>query len=124
MGRILRTLKWVAIVIVLAAAGLGVYVAMYWDRTWDVPEPNLHASNDPAVIARGEYIVYGPAHCVACHAGNAEEFQRYVDTGMPPTLDGGHALGLGPIGRLYPKNLTPDAETGIGRYTDGQIARM
>ena len=27
-------------------------------------------------------------------------------------------------GAIYSKNLTPDKETGIGRYTDGQIARM
>ena len=65
MCRILRALKWMAIVVVVLAIGLSAYVAMYWDRTWDVPEPDLHASTDPAVIARGEYIVYGPAHCTS-----------------------------------------------------------
>ena len=89
MRRILRTLKWLAIVVVVAAVGLGAYVGMYWDRTWDVPEPDLHASTDPAVIARGEYIVYGPGHCLVCHTGSVEEFERFVDTGMPPALAGG-----------------------------------
>jgi mono/diheme cytochrome c family protein len=28
------------------------------------------------------------------------------------------------LGAIYAKNLTPDIETGIGRYSDGQIARM
>ena len=28
------------------------------------------------------------------------------------------------LGVVYSKNLTPDPETGIGRYSDGQIARM
>ena len=120
----MRALKLFAIVVVLAAVGLGVYVAMSWDRTWDVPEPGLRASTDPEVIASGKYSVYGPAHCVVCHAGGVEELQRYVDTGMPPTLAGGYPLGMGPLGTLYPKNLTPDGETGIGQYTDGQIARM
>ena len=125
MGKVVwRVLKWAGSALVLAAIALAVYVAMYWDRTWDVPEPDLHASTDPAVIARGEYFVYGPAHCVVCHAGSVDEFQRFVDTGEPPTLAGGQPLQLGPLGTLYPKNLTQDKETGIGRYTDGQIARM
>jgi hypothetical protein len=67
------SLLWSAlhpIVVVVLAVGLSVYVAMYWDRTWDVPEPDLHASTDPAVIVRGEYIVYGPAHCIVCHSGS------------------------------------------------------
>lgn len=124
MRRILRGLKWMAIVVVVLAIGLSVYVAMYWDRTWNVPEPDLHASTDPAVIVRGEYIVYGPAHCIVCHSGSVEQFQRFVDDGTPPTLSGGYPLAMGPLGTLYPKNLTPDRDTGIGRYTDPQLARM
>ncbi|HET9383962.1 MAG TPA: cytochrome c [Gemmatimonadales bacterium] len=124
MRRVVRVLKWAAIVVVVAGVGLGIYVARYWDRTWDVPEPDLHASTEPAVIARGEYLVYGPAHCAVCHTGSVEEYERFVDTGMPPTLAGGYPLGLGPLGTLYARNLTPDRDTGIGRYTDGQIARL
>src|SRR5262245_52166427 len=121
MRRILRALKWAGAVLVVAAVVLAAYVAMNWDRTWDVPEPDLHASTDPAVIARGEYLAYGPAHCVVCHAGSVEELQRFVETGTLPSLAGGYPLRLGPLGTLYPKNLTPDRETGIGQYTDGQI---
>jgi len=121
---ILRMCAWLAAAIVVAAVVLSIYVARNWDRTWDVPEPNLRASADPAVIARGEYLVYGPAHCIVCHAGSIEQFQRFVDDGTPPTLSGGYPLAMGPLGTLYPKNLTPDPETGIARYTDGQIARM
>jgi mono/diheme cytochrome c family protein len=34
------------------------------------------------------------------------------------------AFPLGPLGVVYSRNLTPDLETGIGHYTDGQLARM
>jgi mono/diheme cytochrome c family protein len=89
-----------------------------------VPAPDLHATTDPDVIARGEYLVLGLAHCNECHVGSAEEYQRFVDTGVPTPMAGGMPLPLGPLGTLYTKNLTPDPETGIGRYSDPQIARM
>jgi mono/diheme cytochrome c family protein len=29
-----------------------------------------------------------------------------------------------PLGAMYSRNITPDVETGIGKYSDGQIARL
>jgi hypothetical protein len=49
-----------------AAIALGIYVSVTWDRVWDAPLPEIHRSSDPAVIRRGEYLVYGPAHCSEC----------------------------------------------------------
>jgi mono/diheme cytochrome c family protein len=59
---------------------------------------------DPELIKRGEYLAHA-ADCVACH-----------------TAPGGaaHAGGRGmgsPLGVIYSTNITPDADTGIGRYT-------
>ncbi len=42
-------------------------------------------------------------------------------------LAGGSPFPLGPqgtLGTLYSKNLTPDPQTGLGRYSDPQLARM
>jgi len=39
-------------------------------------------------------------------------------------LSGGLRIELKPLGAVYSKNLTPDTETGIGRYSDAQVARM
>ena len=38
-------------------------------------------------------------------------------------LAGGRPFHL-PFGTIYSRNLTPDVETGIGRYTDGELARV
>ena len=101
-----------------------VYVWRTWDRSYDeYPVPDVRASSDPAVIARGEYLVYGPAHCVECHSSSFEEFQKIV-SGEKVPLQGGTRFEAPPLGAIYSKNLTPDPDTGIGRYTDGQIARM
>jgi mono/diheme cytochrome c family protein len=107
-----------AVVVVVA-----LYVARTWDRTYDIPLPALKASSDSAVVQRGEYLVHGPAHCVECHVSSPAE-ARSAGEGAHLPLKGGIPFPLGPLGVVYSRNLTPDLETGIGRYTDGQIARM
>jgi mono/diheme cytochrome c family protein len=116
--------KWLGLAVALAVLVLAVYVFRTWDRTWDVPLLDLHASTDPAIVAHGEYLVYGPAHCVECHSESNEAFERYAATGERPALMGGFRFAAPPLGVIYSRNLTPDPETGIGRYSDGQIARM
>lgn len=121
--RIGRWLGILGIAVVVVLAAVGVYVAMTWDRVHDAPMPAVHVSRDPAVLARGEYLVYGPAHCVECH-GPSEDSLLKLSEGEKVPLAGGLKIPLGPIGVIYAANLTPDAETGIGRYSDAQIARM
>jgi mono/diheme cytochrome c family protein len=120
----LRVARVIGMVVLVVIAGVAMYVARRWDRRWDLPLPDLHASTDPAVIKRGEYLVYGPAHCVECHVGSADEIERAAERGERPSLSGGMKFAAAPLGALYSRNLTPDVETGIGRYSDGQIARM
>ena len=124
MGK--RILRWLGIliaVLIVVAVGAAAYVALSWNRVYDAPMPQVQASTDPAVIARGEYLVNGPAHCVQCHAASTDALQKLA-AGERVPLSGGIRIPLGPLGFVYSKNLTPDSETGIGRYSDAQIARM
>src|SRR6185503_8551276 len=73
--------------------------------------------------ARGKYLVRGPAHCSNCHVASFDEFLR-ADKGEELPLRGGVEFQMGPLGSLYPRNLTPDKETGLGRYTDRIVFRM
>ena len=107
--------------LVALAIALVVIVEARSHRTFEAPTPSLSASNDPTVIARGKYLAYGPAHCSGCH-GPADYVVDGTMQGTPP-LTGGYAYPS-EIGVLHFPNLTPDEETGIGRYTDGQLARM
>ncbi len=121
---IVRALQLFFLVVFVLLSVLAFYTWQTWDRSYDeVTIPEVHASSDPAVIAKGEYLVYGPAHCVECHAKSFEEFQKVVNNEKVP-LQGGTKFTAPPLGSIYSRNLTPDRETGIGRYTDGQIARM
>ncbi len=104
----------------LAGLACAVFVWRTWDRVWDVASPDLHASNDPSAIARGEYLALGPGHCTECHLGREA---TALDGAVPP-LSGGRPFSLGPLGTLYAANLTPDPATGLGRFSDPAVARL
>jgi mono/diheme cytochrome c family protein len=108
-------------ILVLAVAGIAATAQARWDRTFEAPEPDLRASTDPELVAQGRYLVYGPAHCSYCHTPPAD-WPR-LDAGEEVPLVGGYEMKL-PLGVLRSPNITPDRETGIGRYSDGQLARM
>jgi mono/diheme cytochrome c family protein len=122
--KLLYAIAALAALLLAAVSATAIFVVRTWDRTWDVPVPELHASTDPEVIRRGQYLVYGPAHCVQCHAGSMAEYLEGFRSGNPVPLRGGVRFSVDRMGAVYSKNLTPDPETGIGRYTDGQLARM
>jgi mono/diheme cytochrome c family protein len=116
-----KILKWTGITLVALVAIVVATVAARWDRTFDVPTPELKASSDPTVIARGRYLAFGPAHCSDCHAGL--ESRAVLAQGGTPPLSGGMVFDI-PPGVIRVPNITPDRATGIGKFTDGQIARM
>lgn len=119
--RILKALAWTAVTIGGLALVLVVVVLVRSQRKFDAPYPRITASKDPRVIARGAYIVYGAGHCVNCHTSDAEK--DVVHAGGTPPLAGGNEFVL-PIGTFRVPNLTPDAQTGIGRFTDAELARV
>lgn len=122
MKRLAKILGGLVGVLVVLVLGFVVYVQLTYSRDFGtVPLPNITASQDPAVIARGAYVTHAIAHCSACH-GNGESTNKHE---LPANLDdlrGGYALEAGPFGTFYPVNLTPD-ETGLGKRSDPQIAR-
>jgi mono/diheme cytochrome c family protein len=63
-----------------------------------------------SLIARGEYLARA-ADCEACHS---------IKGSAPFT--GGLAFNL-PFGTLYSPNITPDKETGIGNWSDGDFLK-
>jgi mono/diheme cytochrome c family protein len=118
--KIRKVLSRLGLGVTLFVSGCVALTAARQDRTFDAPKPDLHASRDPAVIARGSYLVNGAAHCADCHA--APEREADVLRGEEVPLSGGRAFHL-PVGTFHVPNLSPDPETGIGRYSDEELAR-
>jgi mono/diheme cytochrome c family protein len=76
-------------------------------------------SGAPGDAARGKYLV-SIMDCSGCHTpgalGGKPDFARTL---------GGSSIGfrIPGAGVVYPPNLTPDPEAGLGRWTDAQIIR-
>jgi mono/diheme cytochrome c family protein len=112
--------------VVVAAGGVAAFVA-YAVQTGesglqypDTPYPTVAASTDPELVERGRYLANGPSHCATCHSTGDREHPELIGT---TPLTGGLAFEMGPIGARYAANLTPDPTTGIGRWTDAEVAR-
>ena len=75
-------------------------------------------AQDAALLARGTYLMEGIVACGNCHLARGPQgeplFAKGLSGGMPFVDDAFEA---------HAPNITPDAETGIGRWTDAQLAR-
>jgi len=108
-------------VLVVIIAGLLIFIFVAWNKKHNAPYPAITASTDSVVIARGKYLVFGPAHCASCHVPMDKHTE--VDKGVEVPLSGGWELTI-PPGTFRARNLTPDMETGIGKLTDAEVARV
>lgn len=77
---------------------------------------------DPKQIARGQYLATimdcGGCHTPGALTGKPDVSRRFAGSEV------GFGLGPGPTdGAVYPRNLTPDRETGLGAWSDEEIIR-
>src|SRR5215510_15713331 len=120
MKRFKKILKWTGIIIASLLIIFVILVFSLQNKKFTAAYPDIHASTDSAVIARGRYLAFGPAHCSGCHSPRAN--QEKINQGEKLPLIGGLEFKL-PIGTIYSKNITPDNETGIGKLPDSVVAR-
>jgi mono/diheme cytochrome c family protein len=86
------------------------------------PADDLEVARTPAQVARGQYLVDHVMDCAGCHAG-INPATGAVDRTLPLIGGGvyGHSAGL--PGEIPAPNITQDAKTGIGDWSDGEIIR-
>ena len=101
-----RPKKVAAAGVALAAAG----AVAFWALTVPRPlEPSRVPSREPD-LANGARLFHAGS-CLSCHRPPKAE------AGADPELPSGGSPFPTPAGTFYPQNLTPDAETGLGRWT-------
>ena len=111
----------ILIIVVLAGGAAAGYFYVLHPKSRAVVE--MKAPSTPEAIERGRYLAMHVTGCLACHS--------QVDEKSPgePLVAGREGSGREwpempefP-GRIRAPNLTPDKETGLGNWTDGEIVR-
>src|SRR3954467_5822158 len=103
-----RTLVTLIAIVVLAAAAAA--FAVIWRPAIAAIDPPAPGSFDAALVKRGRALA-ATGNCNDCH-----------------TVRGGKAFAGGlpvptPFGTIYSSNITPDPETGIGRWPEAAFSR-
>jgi mono/diheme cytochrome c family protein len=80
--------------------------------------PTVGSAADAALMARGKYLMEGPVACGNCHFARNEKGEPLPARG----LSGGLPFDE-PMFKAYAANITPDPDTGIGRWTDAQLVK-
>jgi mono/diheme cytochrome c family protein len=120
MKRIKKMLKWTGLILLILVTGVTVLTASRQNLKFDAPYPEIKAVKDSAVIARGKHLVIAIAHCTDCHStANSDSL---LSLGQEVPLSGGVPFKL-PVGTIYSANITSDTLWGVGKRTDGEIAR-
>lgn len=105
-------------IIVIAGAG---YIYMMTQYPKVPPPPELIIKPTADMIERGKYLSHGFAACIDCHS--ERDYNKFSGPLIPGTEGkGGVDFGEG-AGFIPARNITPDKETGIGNWTDGEIFR-
>ncbi|MFN3326303.1 MAG: c-type cytochrome [Bryobacteraceae bacterium] len=106
-------------VVLLAAAG---FSYLYFRKPAMAAPLDIQVELTPERIARGKYLFEVVANCDVCHSEH--DFTRF---GAPIVVSGRGKGGPFPEddlpGKVYAPNITPDPETGIGNWTDGEKIR-
>lgn len=86
------------------------------------PVTDRRFASTPARLERGRYLVTSLNGCFACHSERDGS-----EPGAPPKIgrEGAGKLFLSDpgLGTLFAPNITPDTETGLGNWSDDEIAR-
>lgn len=110
MKKVLKVLGYTLGSLLLVVLLFAAYIQFTPLPVYEVQAPDLHIQPDSALIAEGGRIVM--TMCAECH--------RSEDGQLGGKLWADDDL----FGKLWSANLSKHPESGIGRYTDGELAYM
>lgn len=111
-----RVLLSIPVILLLA------FLYLLLRRPSSQPPANITVPMTADRIHRGSYLFNTLLDCNGCHS--ERDFSRLGGPFVPGERGKGAALHLdGLPGNVYAPNITPDKETGIGNWTDGEKIR-
>ena len=116
-----RVVYAVVMAAVIVVAGAGAFLTLL--KPEKVNPRDIHIPMTAERIERGRYLFENVADCGGCHSDR--DWGRYG----APEKAGRRGVGfifpeeLGLPGSIVAPNITPDADTGLGKWTDGEKIR-
>lgn len=121
----LKKVLLIVVILILILLVAGISLTIGW-RPFIGPKMRETTSRQfertPQRMARGKYLATGIADCTGCHS--ARDWKTHGAPVIPGNEFSGQDFPLpGLPGRIVGSNITTDAETGAGNWTDDQLAR-
>ena len=119
MKRVFKWFAWSLVgglcLLIIGISTILIYGQLTFKRQVEAPLPDVGADTSATAVARGKYLVHGVLGCEMCHSPKPPD----------PRLSGYVELvDAGPIQASFAApNLTSDKITGIGEWSDSEIAR-
>ena len=113
----------IALVLVVVAVVVGIPAYFYGMYPKMRSAAEMTAPTTPEAVERGRYLAEAMTGCFACHSPVDES--RPGDFPQAGLEYAGRVFSpdAGFPGKIVGPNITPDPETGIGRWTDGEVVR-
>ena len=121
MKTFLKVVGGIVLVLVALIAGGLSWLSLH--KPAQRPASTEKIAATPERLARGAYLVEHVADCLGCHSDHTLAY------GMPVKLgtegEGGYIFDkkIGFPGVVAAQNITSDPETGLGKWTDGEVLR-
>ena len=112
----------IVLLVIVALAAIGVsYLALRKPAQRPASAEKIEAT--PERIARGKYLVHHVSVCIDCHSERTMAYALPLKPGREGVGGFGGDDQIPFPGVLAASNITPDAGTGLGSWTDGEIVR-
>ncbi|HSY52030.1 MAG TPA: hypothetical protein VLC46_24720 [Thermoanaerobaculia bacterium] len=121
MKTFLKIVGGVVLIVIALIAGAVTWLTVR--RPASRPPSAEKVEATPERLARGRYLVEHVSDCLGCHSDHVLRFSIPVKPGSEG--QGGYIFdkNIGFPGVVAAQNITPDAEFGLGQWSDGEIIR-
>lgn len=110
---------YVIAAIFLIVVGAVAYVMTQFPKETEVTELKIVPTEE--MVERGKYLANTTFGCIDCHSMRDPE---KMNMPLVPGTEGMGGMDIGEGAGFIPaKNITPDIETGVGGWTDGELFR-
>jgi hypothetical protein len=90
-------------------------------KPFEYPKAPIPGPDTTNLVAWGKYLTLYQLECYACHSKSFEKMNMLEPEKSLGFFGGGNPIGTADGSKIFSLNLTPDEETGIGKWTEEQF---